>query len=655
MITYIFKTSLCLFLLWGFYKLFLESQNMHTYKRAYLLLSIAASFTIPLLTFTYYTDVIAAVPDDTIILNQGVLENQFTASPVSAASYVNWGTICWGLYIMGVLVFSFRFIRNLLRIQQKIKSNPIQKENSHIKVLLTDTIAPHSFLKYIFLPFQAFKANAIPREIVVHEEAHVVEKHTWDILFLECIQILFWFNPLLLLFRIAIKLNHEFLADSRVLKNKNTIETYQNLLITFPNSLNQTELSSAFNYSLTKKRLQMMSTHFSSKNAALRLFGAVPVFGLCTLLFCNDIVAQTQPNTQEISTKEIRVMKDAANETVDQKSSGPVDADQVNRYNSWAKKINSGIQSGNFGAIKKAEVAKMQTIYKNMSPEQRGQVAPFPTVPAPPLVKSGEVTNTMVAEYNAWAKDAAYQLKNNQQVTIFDYSKMSGIYNQMTKQQKEKAEKFPDLPSPPPAPIAPMPTGTVPPPPLPPAPVSKGVHVRTGHNIAPAPRAPRHIPNSLQIEEEVELAMAEEYERLKNFKDVDYEAMVEAEFTREHARMAAEIASSHAEMARQQAHLAFESAQLDRDEIRKISEKARKQAMKHAKKARREAKKVRVDVRQIRDEALHAAHEARIEAQAVRVESQKVRREALQAAQEARKEALQEMQREREKTTKKND
>ncbi|WP_170251724.1 M56 family metallopeptidase [Aquimarina intermedia] len=629
---------------------------MHTYKRGYLLLSLVASFTIPLVTLTYYTDAIATLPDSTIPSNEVGMANQFTATPVVAANYFDWTTVLWGVYITGVLVFGFRFIRNLIRIQQRIKSNPIVKEPSHVKVLCTDTIAPYSFLRYIFLPFQAFRANAIPNEIVVHEEAHVVEKHSWDILFLECIQVLFWFNPLLILFRIAMKLNHEFLADSRVLKSKSTIETYQNLLITFPNSLNQTELSSAFNYSLTKKRLQMMSTHFSSKNAALRLFGAVPVFGLCTVLFCNDIVAQTQPNTQETATKEIRVIEAAAD---DQQSYDPVTSDQITQYNNWAQKVTKGIQSGDFGTIKKAEVAKMQAIYKGMTPEQRGEVAPFPTVPAPPLGQA-KVTNAMITAYNAWAKDATNQLENNDQVTIFDYGKMSAIYKQMSKEQKAKAEKFPDLPEPPPAPAAPIPSGTVPPPPPPPAPVSKGEHVRTTHTPAPAPIAPMsaHEQRALQkeIEKEVEAAMIHEQEELEAFNDIDVEVMVameKATLSREQARIEAEIARSYAEVAHERAHRASKSSQLDREEVRKISEKARKQAMKHAKKARKEALKARKDMRKIREEALQAAQQARVEAQAVRVESEKIRREAMQAAREARMEALQAMKKEREEAAKK--
>ncbi|WP_378186347.1 M56 family metallopeptidase [Aquimarina sp. W85] len=617
---------------------------MHTYKRFYLLISIAASFIIPLLTITYETEVITSITNTAEMSNQAELDTQYKDAFLHAANDIDYNSWLWGFYSIGFIMFSFRFIKNLFQIKQKIKRNPIQRENSHVRVLIKETIVPHSFLHYIFLPFHAFKAKAIPKEIIRHEEAHVREKHTWDILFLECIQILCWFNPLLYLFKVAIKLNHEFLADASVLKNKNAIQAYQNLLITFPNSLNQTELSSAFNYSLTKKRLQMMTTHFSSKNAILRLLGAVPVFGLCTLLFCNDIVAQTQQDAQETIAKETPVLTTAANIIRDQKKVIPVDSDQMNQYNRWVQKVNKGIQSEDFGVFKKAEVADMQTMYDNMTPEQRAKVPPFPSVPAPTLGTNEKLSSSMIAEYNAWAKDAAYQLKNKDQVTIFDYHKMSNIYNQMSQMQRENAERFPDLPSPPPVPKTSVPAAvaSMSTPPMPPTPptVAKVKNKRNIQNVSPVAIASPHIPTAEQIEETVELAM-------RNIHDTDYDAIAEAEVSREQARMAAEIARIHAEVAREQVQHMVEAAEFDQDKMRDISEKAQKQAMKDVKKAIKRAKKSRINSVKIRREALKAVKEARIQAQAMRVAAQEIRREALQTAQEVRREALREMQEQR--------
>src|SRR5690606_39609713 len=61
-----------------------------------------------------------------------------------------------------------------------------------------------------------YENNQIDQELFVHEKAHITQKHSLDILFIEALQILFWFNPLIYLYKKAMKLNHEFLADQKV-------------------------------------------------------------------------------------------------------------------------------------------------------------------------------------------------------------------------------------------------------------------------------------------------------------------------------------------------------------------------------------------------------------------------------------------------------
>ena len=73
----------------------------------------------------------------------------------------------------------------------------------------------------------------MPSELIAHEKAHLDQKHTLDVLFVEILQIVFWFNPLLLFYKRAIKLNHEFLADQAVNAQFQSVKNYQNLLLAF--------------------------------------------------------------------------------------------------------------------------------------------------------------------------------------------------------------------------------------------------------------------------------------------------------------------------------------------------------------------------------------------------------------------------------------
>ncbi|WP_271765770.1 M56 family metallopeptidase [Aquimarina algiphila] len=298
MIIYIIKSSLCLVLLWGFYTLFLERENMHHLKRFYLLFSLIFAYTIPLITITYETD---------IVINPEEFQPNVTYAPVMNDPQVEESSInylpivLWSIYGTGFLIFAIRFIKNMYSLIKKVKQNENLKETSHINVLLNNTIVPHTFLKYIFVPKKEFREKAIPQEVLLHEKTHVRQKHTLDILCIEIFQMVFWFNPIWFWIKKSVRLNHEFLADQKVLKQQCSIHRYMDLLVSYPNSTNHTMLTSPINYSLTKKRIVMMSQKFSKTRATARMLLLLPILFGCVLLFNNKIVAQQKTSTTTIA------------------------------------------------------------------------------------------------------------------------------------------------------------------------------------------------------------------------------------------------------------------------------------------------------------------------------------------------------------------
>ncbi|MDP5045204.1 MAG: M56 family metallopeptidase, partial [Leeuwenhoekiella sp.] len=277
-------------ILWGFYKITLEQQAAHQFKRFYLLGSLVLALALPLITLSYTVAVepqpaVEQVAFDTIAVTDEV--------NTSIEETIHWTPILIGsIYAAGVLLFGFRFLGNLYRLREKVTYNERVKTKSHINVLLLEKIVPHSFLNYIFLPKNDFKNNAIAPEVLAHEQAHVSQKHSWDILFIEVLQVVFWFNPLLILLKKSIALNHEFLADSAALSQNKNVENYTNLLFTYSGSSHHTALSSPINYSLTKKRIIMLSKTRSVKKLATRLALFVPVLALCIYFFNQEIVAK---------------------------------------------------------------------------------------------------------------------------------------------------------------------------------------------------------------------------------------------------------------------------------------------------------------------------------------------------------------------------
>jgi hypothetical protein len=293
---YLLKSALCLGILFGFYKLALEGKAMHHFKRFYLLASLVFSFTIPLITFTYQA---AEAPQITPIFQEYV---ETVSAPdqvpqVTEVDYTN--TVIWGIYLLGVFIFGTRFIVNLVRLKRKIHQAELHPSSHFTLALLEQVMVPHSFLKWIFVNRQSYTQQEIAPEVLAHEATHVRQKHSLDIIAIEFIQVIFWFNPLVWLFKSSIKLNHEFLADQGAIVDKSNIAIYQNILLSYASSTHHTALESPFNYSLTKKRIVMLSQSFSRKKVVLRALLLIPVVVICLLLFNQGIIAQEKPKEQK--------------------------------------------------------------------------------------------------------------------------------------------------------------------------------------------------------------------------------------------------------------------------------------------------------------------------------------------------------------------
>jgi beta-lactamase regulating signal transducer with metallopeptidase domain len=361
MVEYIIKSSACLAIFFLFYKLVLEKENMHVFKRFYLLASIFISFGIPFITFTQFVEV-------PIIINETVAINTTTTSLIQEDAPNHYFSYAlWSVYLLVVLFFAVKFIYNLTKILLKIKRNPKLKTNKTINVLLEELIVPHTFLSYIFLNKTRFEKQLIPKEVLIHEEAHVVQKHSLDILFIELCQIVLWFNPLIYLLKKNMKLNHEFLADREVINQGITLSTYQQILLAFSSNASEPQLATAINYSSIKKRFTVMKTASSKTGIWLRSIVLLPLLAILIYSF----------STKKIIEKEKKFISEITNE-IQQKAS----PEEIAEYNSLAKKYNA--QPENKRVVILKDLERMEYIYKKMSKEQKATAEPFPNCPPPP-------------------------------------------------------------------------------------------------------------------------------------------------------------------------------------------------------------------------------------------------------------------------------
>ncbi len=287
-----------------FYKILLENESMHQFKRFFLLTAIIASFIIPQIVFTEYIEV---KPTTAVTQIVSINEPQNIPPIVQAIekSPMNWSLILWTIYGLGVAGFSFRFMFNLLKIWKRIRNNPKTKHSTIYRILLKEHLPPHTFLKYIFLNKQKFETKSIPNSVLLHEETHAIQRHSLDVLFLEVLQVVFWFNPLIYVYKKTIKLNHEFLADSAVLNGQEDHLNYQNTLLSYLSNDNfnthqSVGIANAINYSSIKKRFIIMKKQTSKKGIAIRSLLLLPVLALMLYGFSQKNVI-TQNTIKDIN------------------------------------------------------------------------------------------------------------------------------------------------------------------------------------------------------------------------------------------------------------------------------------------------------------------------------------------------------------------
>lgn len=287
---YLFKSAVSLAVLMLFYKLLLEKENMHVFKRFYLLGALVISFSVPFITFTTYVESTTA---NTAIVYQSINlseENQILADILPY--------FLWSLYAAGVLFCGAKFFHNLRMILLRIRHNQKDKTGCATIVLLEEEVIPHTFWNFIFVNQKKYDRHKIPPEVFEHERAHARQRHTVDILFVEILQVVFWFNPLIYIVKHFIKMNHEFLADRAVLQKGIQTSAYQQILLTFSSDALTNNLANSINYSLIKKRFTVMKTHTTKKAIWARSLLLLPLLALL-IYSCSTVKALENHSTYE--------------------------------------------------------------------------------------------------------------------------------------------------------------------------------------------------------------------------------------------------------------------------------------------------------------------------------------------------------------------
>lgn len=385
MITYIINSAICSILLLLVYRILLQREKMYAFNRLYLLFSILFSLLVPFLSFRVSQDAPALLEDiylPAIIpfeLEAHVLP--VTGSPAPAVEGISVSFIATMIYALISIILLVRFIRNLHRIRRAIAGNDILHYHAARLILVDKDIPAHSFLRYIFISKADYNHSATRDALLTHELSHVRQKHSWDILFIELLQVFYWLNPTLIFYKKAIQLNHELQADDTVIKTHGDIRSYQHLLLDKIQHQHIIPLTSSFNYFITKKRLTMMTKNPNSKRIVCLQLAVLPLFLAAIFLFSERTYAQDQkvPEKKTQLTASPEKKRQEADTTVPRIVSftlplGPgASPEQIDEFKSILGKSADASGKSIIYKFSTEERKQLKTLYSTMNAEQRMQ------------------------------------------------------------------------------------------------------------------------------------------------------------------------------------------------------------------------------------------------------------------------------------------
>ena len=266
--TYLIKSSVWLTGFALVYALFLRNERFFVLNRIYLVSGILASLIFPLLTFRY-TVLLPVVP--TVEISEPQVQGIIAVNEPFPTQNV----LLLSLYIAGIIYLTYRIIRQTLPVFQIIRKSETQPFSSAKLIRTAEYPASFSFFSFVFVNPSIDETET--REIVNHELEHIRQQHWIDLLLFEILRTVQWFNPAIWLYGHLIRQNHEYLADERALQRSSNPAIYRAALLNQMFGGPVISLANSFNYSLNKKRFNMMKQTISSPIRKLRLLLILPL------------------------------------------------------------------------------------------------------------------------------------------------------------------------------------------------------------------------------------------------------------------------------------------------------------------------------------------------------------------------------------------
>ena len=302
---YLLESAICMAILYGFYVLLLRRETFFQLNRCYLLAAALLSFLLPALHIPLEkntpptsnaprAELLAPLPTvvETVQMAPATLQRELLAASPAGLTIAE---VLWMVYLAGATFFLGRTLLRFYRLWRLLRHSRLERMGG-VQIAYTKTNTLASFFGYIIWPEKADYSPETARILLAHERAHARDQHSLDVLMMELLVVLQWFNPLIHAFCRSLRTVHEYIADRAVLRSQEgSLLNYARLLVqesARPVPVRLTPVNTF--HSQLKLRLRMLARRPSAPLHRGKYLLALPI-GIALMLLFSFRLVETLP------------------------------------------------------------------------------------------------------------------------------------------------------------------------------------------------------------------------------------------------------------------------------------------------------------------------------------------------------------------------
>ena len=304
-LTYDLKVAALIAVFYMFYRLLLSRETFHQVNRLVLIATALASFILPLCVITLHKTVVTEPPTITV--------GELSAVPIVEEPSMPWWKIALPiLFMIGMAATLAHTFMSVWKVIQTIRKSEKHPQTDGITICVTGNadLTPFSWMHYIVMNRSDYETSN--PAILAHERGHIRLRHSYDLLLVDLLTALQWFNPAIWMLRSDLRAIHEYEADGEVLSQGINARQYQYLLITKAAGIGGYSLVNGISHSTLKNRINMMLHTKSNNRSLLKLLALIPIVAIALAVNAETVTHRVYNEPQ----KQVPVKKGKNNTTI---------------------------------------------------------------------------------------------------------------------------------------------------------------------------------------------------------------------------------------------------------------------------------------------------------------------------------------------------